>query len=438
MVVKYPFEAENDPELTIGKGDLLKLLDRPGTGWLLVKFIDRMTSPGLVPASYVDIAVNDPINPITLDWLQEMINKPIQTPTFNNEYFEYQINNFFKSNLPKTINNKPYPISASISNFYLYQDRYWYRLDIIYSDNSKNYLCKYYQDFYNLHIKLLENFDKIPKLPEPISIKSDKNLINSLLKRCNDLHIYINKLILNKQIQISHQLVDWLDINNNEHGFHLGHNDSINYSNIEITNKVLPNSIDILQEHEQETKLENSMESNNSTNDDTTIETTIDSLPQRTKSKNIYNHYQQIKSTTLPKLSISTQFSPKNSPISASPKLFTPVLTSIDDLPSQTPFTPFTPVLNHNSIHSSPLGSLPSIKCKILTPSNDILAIKLNKNEITNLQVFKKLIMKKIYFNFLFIRLPNQVDKSFHNIDHLNFNLIEFVKHNDKVLLKIS
>ena len=46
-----------------------------------------------------------------------------------------------------TINNRPYPIQASISNFLLFNGRIWYRLDIEYSDKSKSYICRYYQDF---------------------------------------------------------------------------------------------------------------------------------------------------------------------------------------------------------------------------------------------------------------------------------------------------
>ena len=63
-----------------------------------------------------------------------------------------------------TINNRPYPIQASISNFLLFNGRIWYRLDIEYSDKSKSYICRYYQRFYNLHIKLLDLYEILSKI----------------------------------------------------------------------------------------------------------------------------------------------------------------------------------------------------------------------------------------------------------------------------------
>ena len=56
---------------------------------------------------------------------------------------------------------------------------------------------------------------KLPKLPEPIPTQNndDENKeISMLLKRCNELNIYINKLILNKYYQTSDQLRDWLEV----------------------------------------------------------------------------------------------------------------------------------------------------------------------------------------------------------------------------------
>lgn len=532
IVSKFDFKAENETELSVTKGDILKLLDRPGSGWILVKFIDKVQRPGLIPSSYVDIAINDPINPITLNWLHEIIPEISKTPTitspnlnkFNDKnYNEWQINNSFKSNTPITINNKPYPILASISNFALFEDRYWYRLDITYSNNTKCYICRYYQDFYNLHISLLETLNqldpvnlpiesvKLPKLPEPIPSKRSqqpKDSINLLLKRCNDLHIYMNKLILNKQYQLSSALISWLDVTYNSlPGFEVSDDDA-NLSNDEITNKVLPKSINIMKQIEQERIQLSSSES--STDSEKTESVSV--LPKRQNSKNIYNHYHQLSSFDSAKKSVgaksphsnpntslnngnyttgnrslsessifsannttvqsrspdsplmrnpSNKYSPMTSTRSNSYSYSNNVLpknsfnrtpstssspnTSFSSISSNNPSTP-TPNTSYTSNTSPTSINTPTsssnngthIKCKIMTPSNDILAIKLSKADITSLEAFKSLITKKIYFTYLYIRLPNQVDKSFRNIDNLNFNLLEFVKHNNKVLLRIS
>lgn len=61
VICKHGFTAENKYELTTHKGDILKVLERPGNGWLLVQFLDTVNKYGLIPAKYVDIAVNDPL-----------------------------------------------------------------------------------------------------------------------------------------------------------------------------------------------------------------------------------------------------------------------------------------------------------------------------------------------------------------------------------------
>lgn len=387
LVTKYDFDAELANEVSVHKGDLLKLVDKLDNGWILVKFIDKICKPGLIPSSYVDIVVNDPVNPITINWLQDKLS--------NVNFSQWEFKNFFKMVQPTTINNKPYPVNLSISNFYLYNERYWYRLDIVYSDQSKHHICRYYQDFYNLHINLLEiNLNKsvvnLPKLPEPIPLKlKDLDLVHLLLKRCNDLNIYMNKLILIKNFQICLALVNWLDLAyNNLPGFQCGRNDD-GLTNDEITDRILPNSVNILKaEVAAVPDVEPTLEPETDPAEPETEAKPVarrDSSkaivpPKRTNSKNIFNHYHQVKS----------------------------------------------------------YNTRPQIKCKVLTSANQVVTILLFKHQVTSLPVFKKLIKDKVYFNFLFIRLPTQVDKVFHNIDTLDFNLLDFVNSNDKVLLKAN
>ena len=42
LVTKYDFVAEGENEISVNKGDLVKLIDRLGNGWVLVKYIDRV------------------------------------------------------------------------------------------------------------------------------------------------------------------------------------------------------------------------------------------------------------------------------------------------------------------------------------------------------------------------------------------------------------
>ncbi|CAL1198268.1 PX domain family protein [Candida parapsilosis] len=328
VVTKFPFTAESSNELSVNKGEILKLLDEPRDGWLLVKCIERLCPPGLIPATYVDIALNDQVNPITLSWLHGIDKVDIVK---EHNYLNLQFNKV--EAIFQTINNKAYPVSASISNFLLFKERYWYRLDIQYSDKSRAHLCRYYQDFYNLHITMLDLVNrissqdlKLPKLPEPLpttttlnhykddkitvgdaNTKSEADLeketteVNMLLKRCNDLNVYINKLILNKYFQTSNELITWLELRyKNLPGFVVEPTDEeyeTELVNEEISNRILPNSIDVVKVYEEkkmsrEQELE-AMRNKEEEKEEEAVEVDDSELPARTKSKNIYNNYQQ-------------------------------------------------------------------------------------------------------------------------------------------------
>ncbi|KAI5968744.1 hypothetical protein CANMA_002180 [Candida margitis] len=657
LVAKYTFAAESSNELSVTKGDILKMLDQPRDGWILVKYIDKVHAPGLIPASYVDIAVNDQTNPITINWLHGNENPDIVK---EHNYLNLQFNK--TEAIFETINNKAYPVSASISNFLLYKDRYWYRLDVEFSDRSRGYLCRYYQNFYNLHISLLEFVSransqnaqsddfKLPKLPEPLPTATDKSgerdsdsttdseksfeqeviQVNMLLQRCNDLNVYINKLILKKYFQTSKELIEWLELGYNElPGFILRPSDEdyeSKLTNDEINTRILSESIDVLKDHEEKkSQLEQELQALKKAE----IVDKIDDadLPARTKSKNIYNNYQQAShmmsmsqasrhdsvklgramsksnhhnesrvdgQKNSPRVShkqandsthadtssnsISTSFSPveednhgggspdtshgsvklsrsgsskpkslakepetpsqplfTGAPVSSpqnskymanesivppnlqspqlqqnSPKIASPVMHSpnyqynprLGSLPKvktqpqpqhQHQHQPVHP--NHDkpyhlpqrvSSKMSPLGvnshvfpisgyttarqpassadtshfSNPSsfshssgspsptaanalsndnhqfIRCKIVNSNDEILTVKLLKSQIKTIGDFKNLIKSKVFYNKLFIKLPNL--NNFENIDVVKFNITEFLKFNDRVLLRIA
>ena len=77
-----------------------------------------------------------------------------------------------------------------------------------------------------------------------------------LLKRCNELNIYINKLILNKYYQTSDQLRDWLEVRDLP-GFIINSFDNEDekdeqidkMTNDEINEKILPGSINIVKNY---------------------------------------------------------------------------------------------------------------------------------------------------------------------------------------------
>lgn len=648
LVAKYSFTAESSNELSVTKGDILKLLDQPRDGWVLVKYIDKVHPPGLIPATYLDIAVNDHINPITLSWLHGVENPDIVK---DHNYLNLQFNKV--EAVFQTINNKAYPVSASILNFFLFKDRYWYRLDVKYSDKSRAHLCRYYQDFYNLHITLLDLVSlisqsakldelKLPKLPEPLpttttlnhyenrgtsgdSTKIEKSFeqetaqVNMLLKRCNDLNVYINKLILNKYFQTSEELIAWLELTYKDlPGFICQASDGDNeeeLTNDEINSRILPDSIDILKVcEERKLQHEQQMEALRKEQEAEVLNDVDDAdLPIRTKSKNIYNNYQQAShimaqasrqnsvklgrtnsksspfnsarasdspnnlprmfhggvdqkdyidtslnsaSTTFSRIdeedqtvayspdtsrgshkvsrknsqkpskesSPSTQFtglqvmSPKNSlhgasdafsslnpqllphfkqkpppmgsPVFYSPSNpYSPKLGSIPKVKSQSPYQPVNPYdkpyqapqsmppkmspmsvnpnvfpvsgytnvslpnanlynaqISPTSVYSK-TSSSPSptsvnslshqyLKCKIVNPHDETIVLSLPKSQIRTIGDLKNLVKSNVFYNKLFIKLPNL--NNFENIDVVRFNIAEFLKFHDKVLLRIA
>lgn len=146
-----------------------------------------------------------------------------------------------------TINFKNYDplenlISVSISNCCLYNnDRYWYRVDLKYP-NQKVCIGKFYQNFYRLQASILGN-ELVPKLPPPIELNGDNiDTIDNILKRCNELNIYINKVMKLKLTEFS----DWINVNQNENSMIINDISNNKLNDNEINNKILPNSVNLL------------------------------------------------------------------------------------------------------------------------------------------------------------------------------------------------
>ncbi|CAH2350119.1 hypothetical protein CLIB1423_01S02916 [[Candida] railenensis] len=362
----YDFRAESECELTVSCGDYLKLLDKPGDGWLYVQILEKYDCKGLVPASYVDIEVNDTQNPVTRDWLnekrsEEVVSQQVSVPSSTNtsnfttprttltpmlnsstspKFFQessgqnsqpsqntqttqqqqqshFQNYNLTSSpmgtkstssstngsprkpsgksqspvaassssvnvdNLKNSLKNKPVPTplqlntsapatveddfdffqkesliapspitstfkirTVSITNVLQYDNRFYYRIDFTLENKSKRYIMKTYQDFYNLHINLsILNINEktLPKLPQPIR----KQTKSSLLIRCNELNVYLNKLIKNEFFKTCEELINWLT--SNWAANKLEHRMLENMINDDDINQVLlPNSIDMI------------------------------------------------------------------------------------------------------------------------------------------------------------------------------------------------
>lgn len=305
LVAKYDFEAESKHELSVKKGVVVKLLNRMKNGWVLVQLLDEVKPPGLVPSSYVDIAVNDPRHPITLQWLRSMDET---AGGKSKTFMDVEVRTLLENNTPVTFNNKPYPLSASVAHYLTFEDRFWYRVDVDYSTGEHGYLCRYYQDFYDLHVHLLENFTsvdigeseesvKLPKLPEPVpSLSCSSEDAEVFLRRCKQLSSYMNDLISNKHYQTCFALVEWLEADYK--GLPgIVTPQLINDSTEAINQKILPGSVTLASKTKPPATPRSDPTPKPSPAEQS--EYGIPSAPSgpqrtRTQSKNIYNHYRQI------------------------------------------------------------------------------------------------------------------------------------------------
>lgn len=232
LICKYDFIAENKDELTVKHNQYLKFIHKLGNGWILVHDLEDKSIKGLVPASYLDIAINDFINPITLSWLQEITNDN------DNIYHHFNIESIFDDII----------IDQVFQN--LKDNIFWYKVEIK-IDNQFIYIGKTYHEFYELHCKLLlinQYFDQLPKLPPPVfrtsyyhsqsTAKFNKNLIKKLYNLCFELQNYMKFLlkipnILIQSIELYEFIYDCPQLIKN----------SKIISNDELIDKIYPNSI---------------------------------------------------------------------------------------------------------------------------------------------------------------------------------------------------
>lgn len=70
LCMLFDFKAQLVNELLVSKGTYVKFCLRPGLGWLEVEQLNEAHSRGYVPALYVLIAINNELDPVTLEWLQ--------------------------------------------------------------------------------------------------------------------------------------------------------------------------------------------------------------------------------------------------------------------------------------------------------------------------------------------------------------------------------
>lgn len=326
LVAKYSFTAELDAELSVKKGAFVKLLNRPRNGWLFVQYLDSYQARGLVPASYVDIEVNDNKSPISMEWLNEMepqnyekekkisseiseisnsksdkiekeisgeisqisssksdkiakeisgeisnsksdqskkeISGEISGESSSHNLFSFGASETVEPSTPALAPSSIFevpatPKSITISNVLQSSvGGVWYRVDVRMSDQSMVYVAKRYQDFYNLHVALLQTtkaISALPRLPQPIRTnmigvmskpRTDRVYLESLLVRCNELNYYVNQLIKTTSVN-GMEIYNWIMATSDPRLIFVNEA-AVNMFSEDINEKLYPNSTNVM------------------------------------------------------------------------------------------------------------------------------------------------------------------------------------------------
>lgn len=224
----YAFKAERPDELDIVAGENLVICAHHDFEWFIAKPITRLGGPGLVPVLYVkfidmkgadtSVISDDPVAlinhfqiPTVEQWKDqtakyEALSIPLghisnngPVVSSNSQFFQKEGTSSNRSSLGST---KTYVLDAAVESYHLEHGRYQYSVVSRLSNGKMRYLYRFYQDFYDLQVKLLELFPYeagkiensrriIPSIPGPLI-----NVNDSISKlRREKLDYYLRNLI---------------------------------------------------------------------------------------------------------------------------------------------------------------------------------------------------------------------------------------------------
>ncbi|OBA24264.1 hypothetical protein METBIDRAFT_34738 [Metschnikowia bicuspidata var. bicuspidata NRRL YB-4993] len=250
-VTLFDFQAERDDELNISAGENLVICAHHDFEWFIAKPITRLGGPGLVPVTYVKIidmmgsssagqpasedaaaVINHYNIPTVEQWKDQTakyealtiplghISNSQPAVSSNSQYFQPEDASLNRSSLGSTYT---YVTEAAVDSYHLEHGRYQYLVVARLSNGRTRYLYRFYQDFYDLQVKLLELFPYeagkiensrriIPSIPGPLI-----NVNDSISKlRREKLDYYLRNLIsLPVHISRSEEVLGLFDILDN-------------------------------------------------------------------------------------------------------------------------------------------------------------------------------------------------------------------------------
>ncbi|CAN3371872.1 hypothetical protein DIURU_001896 [Diutina rugosa] len=232
--VLYEFKAERDDELSIFPGENLIICAHHEYEWFIAKPINRLGGPGLVPVSYVKVIdlmgmhpnldikegqispqLIEKFNIPTVEQWKDMtaryqastiplgqiaMSNTVHTPTSHPGHS--QSSYFPESNRSSLASTNTQILDAGVDSYQLDHGRYQYLVVAKLSNGRTRYLYRYYQDFYDLQVKLLELFPF-----EAGRMENSKRIIPSIPGPLINVNDSISKLRREKLDEYLHQLV---------------------------------------------------------------------------------------------------------------------------------------------------------------------------------------------------------------------------------------
>lgn len=251
-VALYEFKAEREDELDIAPGENLVICAHHDYEWFIAKPITRLGGPGLVPALYIKIidmmlssrnlqpdedivsVINHFKIPTVEQWKDltaryqalsiplggHFSNSATTVVSSNSQYFQKDP---LASNRSLLTLTRTTIVEASVDSYHLEHGRYQYLVTARLSNGKTRYLYRFYQDFYDLQVKLLELFPYeagkiensrriIPSIPGPLI-----NVNDSISKlRREKLDYYLRNLIaLPQHISRCEDVLALFEVTNN-------------------------------------------------------------------------------------------------------------------------------------------------------------------------------------------------------------------------------
>lgn len=239
-IVLYDFQAEKSDELTSYAGENLFICAHHNHEWFIAKPIGRLGGPGLVPVGFVSIIdittgyatgndVKDDINYVNLPTVQE----------WKNNIARYKASNISLGSVEHA-QTAPVPVvqqqqkhmsfgtnpnvvtRAGVETFGMEDEKYWFEVTCVLSSGKGRRMKRFYQDFYDLQVRLLDSFPAesgklrdpngqlskriMPYIPGPVPYVTD----TITKKRKDDLNVYVADLIMLPDYISRSEMVLWL------------------------------------------------------------------------------------------------------------------------------------------------------------------------------------------------------------------------------------